>query len=50
MLQSVVVGFLKIVTLMWFFINFNVTSRKFKEWSFSFSSEIQYTVDVIQLF
>jgi hypothetical protein len=50
MLQSVVVGFLKIDTLMWFFIHFNVTSRKFKECSFSFSSEIRYTVDVIQLF
>ena len=46
-MQSVVVGFLKMDTLMWFAIHFNVTSRKLKEFSFSFSSEIQYTVDII---
>jgi hypothetical protein len=49
MLQSVVLGFLKIDTLMWFSVHFSVTSRKYKEFSFCFSSEIQYTVDIIQL-
>ena len=43
MMQSIVVGFLRIDTLMWFSILFTVMSRKLKEFSFS-SSIVKFNV------